>query len=527
MWILAACAFFAFIVWVGNPRDLLTAVVSLGPGLALILALHLIVTGLDAVAWRALLPAPRVRLSVWFLARSLRDAVNRLLPVAQIGGEIAGARVLSLAGATWDLAGASVILDKLAEAASQLLYTLLGLAVFVTLRGGRDHGTEAALIGAAVLLLGLLVFAAAARSSRCRLLGAVLLARLEQRFWGAFAPLRRVAATLGSLSSRDRFLRAIAWHLAAWLLAAFEVWLALFFMGHEVSLARALALESVSQALASLGFFVPAALGVQEGAYVAIGLALGVPLEVALALSLIKRLRQIALGLPALAFWHVAELRSLPSRHRTGPMAPPLLPSSHSNAYVRRLLRRLLKPLAATPLHPNHLTVLRIATGFGACAAAIGGTMPWEHAAAILWVISALLDRADGEFARLTRRCSARGHKLDYYGDVAINSAIFLALAMGLDRVSADDSFLWLGAIATVGVAIAAILAEGVELRAGAKIVPSRCGFDFDDTLFLLAPAIWFGWTAPLLIGAAIGGAIAALVLGMRLAQGGGARLAS
>jgi hypothetical protein len=56
---------------------------------------------------------------------------------------------------------------------------------------------------------------------------------------------------------------------------------------------------------------VPAALGIQEGAYVVLGGLFGISPEVALALSLLKRARSLLLGVPPLLLWQVAEGRLL------------------------------------------------------------------------------------------------------------------------------------------------------------------------------------------------------------------------
>jgi len=56
---------------------------------------------------------------------------------------------------------------------------------------------------------------------------------------------------------------------------------------------------------------VPGALGVQEGGCVVLSAALGIGPETGLALSLIKRVRELVLGVPALLVWHFAEGRHL------------------------------------------------------------------------------------------------------------------------------------------------------------------------------------------------------------------------
>lgn len=61
--------------------------------------------------------------------------------------------------------------------------------------------------------------------------------------------------------------------------------------------------ESLGQAVRAAAFAVPGALGVQEGGYVVLGGALGIPPDTCLALSLAKRAREILLGLPGLLAW--------------------------------------------------------------------------------------------------------------------------------------------------------------------------------------------------------------------------------
>ena len=54
---------------------------------------------------------------------------------------------------------------------------------------------------------------------------------------------------------------------------------------------------------------VPSGLGVQEGAYALLGPLFGLPADAALALSLLKRARDLAIGIPLLLGWQVIESR--------------------------------------------------------------------------------------------------------------------------------------------------------------------------------------------------------------------------
>jgi hypothetical protein len=60
-----------------------------------------------------------------------------------------------------------------------------------------------------------------------------------------------------------------------------------------------------------LAFVVPAGLGIQEAGLVVFGHALGIGSELALAVSMAKRLREVLCGLPALISWQWMEGRRL------------------------------------------------------------------------------------------------------------------------------------------------------------------------------------------------------------------------
>ena len=87
-------------------------------------------------------------------------------------------------------------------------------------------------------------------------------------------------------------------HLGIWFFGVLEVWIALRFMGYPVDYRTALVIESLGQAVRGAAFVVPGALGVQEGGFIALCAVFGIPAPTAIALSLVKRLPEIALGHP-------------------------------------------------------------------------------------------------------------------------------------------------------------------------------------------------------------------------------------
>ncbi|MGB8526972.1 MAG: TIGR00374 family protein, partial [Rhodoplanes sp.] len=94
------------------------------------------------------------------------------------------------------------------------------------------------------------------------------------------------------------------------------------FMGRPVGWAEALVIESLIDAVRGAAFAVPGALGAQEGGLIVLCALFGIPPNEALALSLVKRAADVALGLPGLLVWQVAEGRRLRIIDRAGKPQP-------------------------------------------------------------------------------------------------------------------------------------------------------------------------------------------------------------
>jgi putative membrane protein len=246
------------------------------------------------------------------LVRFIREAINALLPVAQVGGEIAGVRLMTLFGVPGGLAGASVLVDMLWQASTLLLFTIVGIGVLATVVA--DQALIGSLVaGTAIMALGLAGFFAAQRFGGAKLFDRLMMALAAKLGWSAnqtslhdnlvaiYADLPRLAA-------------ALLVHLGVWFFGVFEVLVALLLMGIPASYGEALAIESVGQAVRAAAFLMPGALGVQEAGYVAVCAVYGIPAAEALALSLVKRVPDITLGVPFLFVWHAQEARALTQR---------------------------------------------------------------------------------------------------------------------------------------------------------------------------------------------------------------------
>lgn len=312
--ILAFCGF-ALVLWLLRENDyraVLRTVAEAGGGLAIVVLIRGTSIAICGLAWCELLRSgTAVRVGVALGLRTVGEAINILLPVAAVGGDIVRARLLNFSGVAGGVAVASASVDLLLEVTAQALFALLGVALLTQVAGGTEMASWAAGgLGLAALAVG--GFYAAQRFG-----GAFIV----ERALGALARRWRTATPGGGIrlheslqtiyADRPAIVVALSLHELAWLLGALETWTALWLIGVPVSPNEAMILESLTQALRAAAFPVPSALGVQESGFTVLGALFGIPPEAALALSFVKRVPDLAIGLPGLLAWYWLEMQQL------------------------------------------------------------------------------------------------------------------------------------------------------------------------------------------------------------------------
>lgn len=303
-------------------RSILALVMTGGWGILAAILFHTVQVALSAQAWRVIAgqkysaPLP---LQDYFALRCVREGINNLLPVAQVGGEVWSSRLLAKRGLGTRRAAAATICDLTLELLSQVLFTFMGLGLlfFLVKRSAvTDELLESALVA---LGIGVAMFAS-------QWLGAVafvevLLVKIAGHLgWSGVDGIRGLhQEVLGLYKVKRNAVSGFLLQYLGWALGAVEVCLILHFMGYDCSLAVGFVIEGVGEAAKSIGFAVPGALGVSEGGYILVGGLFGVPPQMALALSLIKRLREIAWGLPSLGVWQWLEHKWHAPSHVSAP----------------------------------------------------------------------------------------------------------------------------------------------------------------------------------------------------------------
>ncbi len=265
----------------------------------------------SALAWRISVGRDaagpgRPRVSRYFRIRLMREAVNGLLPVAQLGGNILGVRLLAQRGVPGATAAAGTTLDITVEVVTQFIFTVAGFALLGLTGPAGGAPWVAGTLGVMAVCIG--GFVVAQRIGLLRIVEA-LIKPLGRVFPGlTMESVRGLHAELMRLQ-RDTpaLIEAGALHLGAWVAGVAETWLALWAMGHGSGWAAAFVIESLGMAARSAGFAVPGALGVQEGGFVVVAALYGIPADAAVALSMVKRARELLVGVPGLVMWQWAE----------------------------------------------------------------------------------------------------------------------------------------------------------------------------------------------------------------------------
>ncbi|MGA2088876.1 MAG: lysylphosphatidylglycerol synthase domain-containing protein [Stellaceae bacterium] len=281
------------------------------PCLAAICAFQLVPLSLCALAWRALFKGKRPDSSSFIWFRWMRDAGGDILGIIPAGGEMIGIRAMTRRGITTTTATASTVVDLTMEMTSQAAFTVLGCVLLLIERPG-SHLISWTLAGIATIIFLAGAFALAQRFGLFRLLENLAGRLAVNQGWSHLPDLGGLHDRIHAIyADRPGIARAVSIHFIAWIVGIGEAGIILAFMGVPMGVASLIMLESLTYALRSAAFFVPAAAGVQEGGYILVGAALGLGPEFALALSLMKRARELTLGVTGLVVWQSIEGNSL------------------------------------------------------------------------------------------------------------------------------------------------------------------------------------------------------------------------
>ncbi len=309
------------VAWFGV-GNVASAVGRIGIGeFALIVGWQFAMFGVLGLALYAIVPVPRWRrttlpplpfplplLPVW--GRMVRDAAANCLPFSQVGGFIFGARAMTLHGVEWHTATAATIVDVTAEFLAQIAFACIGLLILVLRAPGSNIAGPVEIgIGLAVVACGLFVWLQRGIGTVFVKLGGHI---AGNRFEDAKERVEILRAELGLVYGHTgRLVLGFAIHLLGWMATAIAGWIGFRALDVPLTFLDALAIEALLSAAAAVAFLVPVNAGVQEAGYAGLGVIFGVPPDVSIGVSLIRRGRDIVVGVPILLLWQFVEMRHM------------------------------------------------------------------------------------------------------------------------------------------------------------------------------------------------------------------------
>jgi len=299
--------------------------VGLG-GFALMLAVQLTIDAGLGTAWRA--ACPNLALPRLIVARAVRDAAGSCLPFSQLGGIVFGIRATvgkETGGkessrhpqVPWPEAVSANIVDITTELLGQIVFVLLAL-VFLIGHEGASRFVWPVLGGMVLLALGVtgFIWTQQRGGATIRKLSQFLGKHIAQEWRDSLIDNMDVFQEhMDALWSRPaRIALGATAHLLCWIGSAFMAWLCYRLLGAHLPFAGAIAIEGVECGIMSASFLVPSSLGVQEVGYVALGMIFGIDPKISLGLSLLRRARDLSLGIPILVAWQGFEALGLRRR---------------------------------------------------------------------------------------------------------------------------------------------------------------------------------------------------------------------
>ncbi len=275
-------------------------VAEVGFGIVVLVAIYFIAFAIDSVTWQMTIRSvplnPLWAYRVWKL-RMVGESFNAVIPAGGMGGEPVKAVMLKTHyGIDYREGTASLILAKTINMIALVIFLIVGFTLMTQARALPGAYEYVAGVGLLAFAVGVFLFFVIQRLSITSLTGTWI---SRWRFG------RRVEDILHHIHDMDdrlvhfytvdrrRFAGALVLALVNWLLGVVEIYYTLVFLGHPITWAEAWIIEAVAQMVRTGAFFIPAAIGVQEGAFLLVcGAITGSP-AVGLAVSVVRRIREI------------------------------------------------------------------------------------------------------------------------------------------------------------------------------------------------------------------------------------------
>ena len=274
--------------------------IATGWGIFFVIAIYGIAFWVDTIAWQFTLPSTRLNLKwLYYLwkVRMVGAAFAKVLPFSAFGGApVKGYLLKKYYGIGYKEGAASIILIESTHLISMVFFMASGVLLIHLNPDFPENYYLFSKLGLAALAVGIFGFYVIQRLKITSIAGGWLsLQGLGRRLEKFLSHLQEFDDRLVQFYTEKRtyFFGALGLNLLNWYLGALEIYIILYFLGHPISIAESIILETLVELVRAGTFFIPATLGTQEVAFLsATGAITGEP-ALGFATALLRRVREI------------------------------------------------------------------------------------------------------------------------------------------------------------------------------------------------------------------------------------------
>ena len=300
----------ALLIWAASSVDVskvFNLILKMKWGLPLILSIYILINLADAVSWKyALKPLEAKPVTIWGMwrIRQIGEAFNMVTPLGTMGGEPVKAQLLKETyGLDMKQTISSLVVSRTTNLLGLVTFLIIGTALVWSSPDIAPAFKNTGLVGLTIFSTLILLFLFFQIHSGLKTIVN----------WFTTLPFRnsiqRLMEHLETLShhmadyyheNSSRCLKSIWYSFVGWTLGILELYLTMYFLGYKLSLIDAWIIEALVQLIKVGSFFIPLSLGALESGTIFIFAAIGISANLALATSVVRRIKEltwIALGL--------------------------------------------------------------------------------------------------------------------------------------------------------------------------------------------------------------------------------------
>ena len=272
--------------------------IATGYGILFVLAVYGIAFWIDTIAWQFTLPSANFSwvYNLWKV-RMVGAAFGKMLPFSAFGGAPIKSYLLKKHyGIRYREGVASIILVESTHMLSMVFFMASGVFLISSSPNFPNHYYVFSKISLGFLSVGILGFYLMQRYKLTSFVGTWLSKRaFGHRLEKLILHLQEFDDRLVQFYTQKRplFFGAMGLNLLNWYLGALEIYIILYFLGHPISIAESIILETFVEIVRAGTFFIPGTLGSQEAAFLLATAAITGDPALGVATALMRRIREV------------------------------------------------------------------------------------------------------------------------------------------------------------------------------------------------------------------------------------------